>query len=211
MGVIKQGILGGFSGRVGSVIGGSWKGIAYMRSNPLSVANPKTAGQVAQRTKFSAVVALARVLLVGIIKPNWDRFAQLQSGYNAFVSRNIEFFNSSGDLTYASLVTSEGSLTPEDIGAIGANDGDTVVEVPWNSSAGSGSALGTDEAYVAVYNETKDEWGVLSGLVDRASELGDPIMPTAVAAGDVLHCYLSFRRADGTLVSNNTYKTANVA
>ena len=31
MGKIKQGILGGFQGKVGTVIGASWNGIAYMR------------------------------------------------------------------------------------------------------------------------------------------------------------------------------------
>jgi hypothetical protein len=48
MGTIKQGILGGFSGKVGTVIGGSWKGISYMRSIPQSVKNPRTDGQVNQ-------------------------------------------------------------------------------------------------------------------------------------------------------------------
>ncbi len=32
MGTISKGILGGFSGKVGTVVGGSWKGIDYMRS-----------------------------------------------------------------------------------------------------------------------------------------------------------------------------------
>ncbi len=31
MGKIKQGILGGFRGKVGTVIGASWNGISYMR------------------------------------------------------------------------------------------------------------------------------------------------------------------------------------
>jgi hypothetical protein len=31
MRIIKQGVLGGFSGKVGTVIGSSWKGIAVMR------------------------------------------------------------------------------------------------------------------------------------------------------------------------------------
>ena len=31
MGKIAQGILGGLSGKVGNVIGGSWKGIDYKR------------------------------------------------------------------------------------------------------------------------------------------------------------------------------------
>ena len=32
MGTINKGILGGFSGKVGNVVGGTWKGIDYMRS-----------------------------------------------------------------------------------------------------------------------------------------------------------------------------------
>ena len=31
MGKIAQGILGGLSGKVGNIIGGSWKGIDYIR------------------------------------------------------------------------------------------------------------------------------------------------------------------------------------
>jgi hypothetical protein len=54
MGTIKQCILGGFSGKVGTVIGASWKGINYMRSIPQHVKNPRTAGQVSRRSKKAA-------------------------------------------------------------------------------------------------------------------------------------------------------------
>ena len=56
MGKISQGVLGGFSGKVGNVVGGSWKGIDYMRIKPASVTNPRTAAQVDQRSKFSIVL-----------------------------------------------------------------------------------------------------------------------------------------------------------
>ena len=52
MGKIKQGILGGFKGKVGTVIGASWNGIAYMRGLAQSVKNPKTAAQLQQRAYF---------------------------------------------------------------------------------------------------------------------------------------------------------------
>ena len=55
MGKIKKGILGGFSGRVGNVIGGSWKGIDYMRSEATSIANPRTTKQVEVRENFSVI------------------------------------------------------------------------------------------------------------------------------------------------------------
>lgn len=49
MGKIMQGILGGFSGKVGTVVGGTWKSISYIRSIATSVANPRTEKQLRQR------------------------------------------------------------------------------------------------------------------------------------------------------------------
>ena len=59
MGKIKQGILGGFKGKVGTVIGSSWNGIAYMRGQAQSVRNPKTPAQMIQRDFFKEVQELA--------------------------------------------------------------------------------------------------------------------------------------------------------
>ena len=61
MGTIKQGILGGFSGKVGTVVGSSWKGISYMRGRAQSVRNPRTEGQMEQRSKFAQVLELLAV------------------------------------------------------------------------------------------------------------------------------------------------------
>ncbi len=58
MGKIKQGILGGFKGKVGTVIGSSWNGIAYMKGRPQSVKNPRTDKQTMQRTFFKEVLSL---------------------------------------------------------------------------------------------------------------------------------------------------------
>ncbi|MDD4417119.1 MAG: DUF6266 family protein, partial [Proteiniphilum sp.] len=55
MGTIKQGILGGFSGKVGNIVGASWRGIDYIRSMPASVRNPRTVAQVSQRTRFALI------------------------------------------------------------------------------------------------------------------------------------------------------------
>ena len=55
MGKIKQGILGGFKGKVGTVIGASWNGIAYMRGLAQSIKNPQTEAQLKQRSFFKEV------------------------------------------------------------------------------------------------------------------------------------------------------------
>ena len=59
MGKIKQGILGGFKGKVGTVIGASWNGISYMRGIAQSVRNANTAAQQTQRGFFKEVMDLA--------------------------------------------------------------------------------------------------------------------------------------------------------
>ena len=59
MGKIKQGILGGFRGKVGTVIGASWNGISYMRGLAQSHKNPKTAAQTTQRSFFKEVLDIA--------------------------------------------------------------------------------------------------------------------------------------------------------
>ena len=62
MGKIKQGILGGFRGKVGTVIGASWNGIAYMRGLAQSHKNPKTAAQLQQRAFFKELHELVAQL-----------------------------------------------------------------------------------------------------------------------------------------------------
>ena len=62
MGKIKQGILGGFRGTVGTVVGSSWNGVAYMKGKPQSVRNPRTDAQVQQREFFKEVQALVAQL-----------------------------------------------------------------------------------------------------------------------------------------------------
>ena len=62
MGKIKQGILGGFRGKVGTVIGSSWNGISYMRGQAQSVRNANTPAQQAQRAFFKQVQELTSQL-----------------------------------------------------------------------------------------------------------------------------------------------------
>ena len=78
MGTIKQGILGGFSGKVGTVIGGSWKGISYMRSQAQSVKNPRTDGQLSQRSKFALALDFLKPL-TDIVRTGFKLYTNKQT------------------------------------------------------------------------------------------------------------------------------------
>jgi len=52
MAEIKQGILGGVSGKVGTVVGANWKGKNIIRSKSRKTSKKPTVLQLNQRAKF---------------------------------------------------------------------------------------------------------------------------------------------------------------
>jgi len=208
MGVIRRGILGGFSGKVANVVGSSWKGIATLKSLPLSVANPNTAAQIVQRTRMTNVVAFAKGILTEIIKPLCDRFASGQSGFNLFVQRNIAIFDDALPGDPSDLILSEGNVTAFDTLAGVANAGDDQLNPSWTDNTGTGNALDNDIAFiVAQCRETGEV--VVQAETERAD--GGAVTPMQftqpIAIGNNIDMWASFRRADGTQVSNTSYVT----
>jgi hypothetical protein len=205
MGVIKQGILGGFSGKVANVVGSSWKGIPVIKSLPLSVANPRTASQTAQRTKFASVVTFASSILAVVVKPLWDRFAQGQSGYNAFVSANIDNFDEDGLSDFAELKISSGKMASTAIDSVQANSGGNTAILAWSDDSGEGLKLASDVPFAIVV----DEDGIVIGQANSGATRslgGLPILlDRDLANGETVHVYLAFRRADGTVVSDTSH------
>ena len=211
MGVIKRGLLGGFSGKVANIVGGSWKGIAYMRSLPLSVANPRTVGQVTQRTKFGTISAFGSAIVAGWIQPLWNRFAVQASGFNDFVKANIEFVSDIGVITFAAMKMSIGKLLGlgfyEIISPPAATENEVTLQ--WNNNAGDGNALATDELYIVGYNATQQEFSNVK--VSTRNGISDNIaFENDFVTNDVLHVWLVTRRVDGTIVSDSQYLTATV-
>ena len=92
MGTIKRGILGGFSGKLGSVVGSSWKGIAVVKKRPLSVAQPVTDRKSKAQIRFSVITYTAKEILSDVIKPLLDRNKYKMSGFNLFSKINKECF-----------------------------------------------------------------------------------------------------------------------
>jgi hypothetical protein len=204
MATIKQGILGGFSGKIGNIVGSSWKGIAVMKTKPLSVANPQTAGQIAQREFFSDCVFAAKQILAGTIKPLWDRFAVKMSGYNSFVKENIGKIKPVSDLA-SKVKISNGAMAATEIDTSVINVDLAKLTVTWVDDTGEGLKLATDKAYIVAFDdefEVVQEWP--AGAARSAETSG--VLEGAFTAGSDYHVYLAFRRLDGTVVSQTSYK-----
>lgn len=196
MGVIKQGILGGFSGKVAGVVGSSWKGIAVIKAKPLSVANPKTAAQTGNRTSFKAAALTGSELLTQIVKPLWDRDAQRQSGYNAFVSNNKAAFSTAGVLDVTEFVPTLGKLPATEISVLDLTAGGTRVSIEWVDDSGEGEKKATDVCYAVAYNATTDEWAQSDGTVTRDNEGISIDFKTNMSVDDVVSAWLLFADHD---------------
>lgn len=207
MGIIKQGILGGFSGKVGSVVGTSWKGINVMKARPLSVANPRTAAQIAQRSLLGNASAFASQILATIIQPLWNRFASQASGYNDFVSANIDLFAGASPVLASALKISTGKMAATVIDAAVATAVDNDVEITWTDDSGSGFKLATDIAYVVVLSAYDDSVVGFETTATREDETVTVELP--ITGGEDYEVYLAFKRADGTVVSETGHFSTN--
>ena len=208
--VIKRGILGGFSNKIGNIVGTSWKGVAVMKSLPLSVSNPRTAGQMAQRSKFAAASFFGSTWLAAIVKPLNDRFAQNESGFNAFVRRNINDFNVSGLAILGQVSISQGKLEGVPNLVVTGAAGSGQITFTYGNNAGVGFALATDQVYVGLYGLTGPLPGAMIGGETRASSpavwQGDGVFPS----GSVVGYSFALRRADGTMVSTSQDGTVTI-
>jgi hypothetical protein len=205
MGTIKQGILGGFSGKVGTVVGSSWKGISYMRSLAQSIKNPRTSAQVGQRTRLTAAVAFVKAV-IGFVNIGYRKFAKHMSPFNA-ATQEVLMSAVGGNypdisIDYGAAVLSKGSLEPVVGGA--TTKGSGKVTFAWEDNSAAGNALATDKSMLLIYNPSKTASVSLMAGADRATKTAELSFPTTWV-GDTVHAYMAFVRADGSMVSTSKY------
>lgn len=205
MAKIPQGILGGISGRIGNVVGGDWKGINYIRSMPLSVANPNTSAQQAQRGAFTQVVIVARLLLADLLATYWDPFARRMSGYNHFIQQNIGVFDTSGLLTPQDFNASRGILTGVPGISIVSAAGTDQLDFQWTDNSGQGDALATDIPVFLHYNVTQNYWAFTYDNTNLRSDGSFVVTDILMTELDEVECYMFFRRPDLEKISDSAY------
>lgn len=211
MATIKQGILGGFSKKVGTVVGSSWKGIAVMRSLPLSVSNPRTTAQVENRDSFKAWAQVASELLSTIVKPLWDRDAKYMSGYNEFIQVNKKLSDAGGsNWALTNAVISKGKLGVTALSATPVTS--TSMAVSWDTTPTGDYQQSTDEAYIAVIETNNGNFnttdikaiGFATGVQRSAGTATITFLSGWLTSGSTQTVFLAFRRADGTMQGDSS-------
>lgn len=204
MGKIYQGILGGVSSKVGSVVGASWKGIPTLRVYQPNVANPKTAAQVKVRNSFSFLSTVASLALAGFIKPLWDRDAVRMSGYNAFIGANKALAGKNNAEILEGLKASKGKMQAP---AITLQQSGSLPATGVAITASSGRyELPTDKIFCLVINSAGEVLrGGDTGTTRKTGGFTFKQVPEIEKGENTDECYVyvAALRADGTIVSDS--------
>lgn len=167
MGKIKQGILGGFSGKVGTVVGGAWKGIDYMRSLATSISNPKSPAQVAVRNNFSTIGKMMSKANPILKLSDW-RQAKKQSAFNAGVRINYRNAIVDNEIDMERLVFGEFSvaqLTNLETVFV-ADDVELTLKATWTNDANDETSFADDMVAVVVVKMRADGEGLDNVIID---------------------------------------------
>lgn len=165
MAKIPSGILGAISGKVGAIVGASWKGIAYIREYVIP-ANPNTVAQKAERDLFRDIVSLAKAALGPVLQVFRDPFLRQQSAWADFIGKARKTYLVEG--TYDNVLLSEG--TREGSAIIAAIYAGSNVTMTW-SEAILGNGELTDIAAVFIYDHV-NKVGFFDGSNTRDDEGG---------------------------------------
>lgn len=206
MATIKKGILGGFSGKVGTVIGGSWKGVDYMRSLPKVSAKPPTQKQSEQRSKFSTTMAFLKPIS-SLIAKGFQSVTGARTPLNAAVSYHVKqaVEGTSPDFTIdmTKVIFSQGELTgawsPLAVSTLPAS-----ISFNWQDNTGTGLSSSDDQAILLVYNAAKSQFVALENAADRSAMEVDLILP-ATFTGDEVDCWISFCTKDGKRMATSVH------
>lgn len=200
-GVILQGILGGFSGKVGPVVGGKWKDIDYMRSYVIP-ANPNTSAQQAVRAKFAQLVSTARLLLSTILQVYWDPFLSSMSGFNSWISNNYSLSDSNGDIDETAIIA-KGTLESVSGFAGTYNTGTGSVQSSFDGTiVGNGSD--NDFILLVAYDSVNKVFYYSTGQETRSVEADSLSMPTGLTATNVFIYMFCFRGTGSEFVVSDS-------
>ena len=206
MGTIKKGILGGFSGKVGTVIGGNWKGIDYMRSKAASISNPKTEAQLDQRARFGAALKFLQPL-TSFLRVGFKNYAVKKTAFNSAMSYNLnnalagafpEYF-----IDYASALVSRGSLP----GALNPQVQSTIpnqIDFTWQDNSQDSTASPNDRVLLVVLNPSKQKAISIIGGNERTVGQQSIEVPSTFM-GDEVHCYIAFQNINQSVLSDSVY------
>jgi len=213
MGKIKQGILGGFKGKVGTVIGSSWNGISYMRGLAQSVKNPKTAGQTTQRTFFREVLDIVGQFTNEQLNFLFPTAPSGMTRRNALVKQLSAVFAVDGDTKSVDLgnINSLGNAATADLPEVAIAAAGENLTISWDGDSDFRAEHGDEFPTVFVANVTKKKVYLVNSTAALGNTGAQSFNVGLAAFGEATDTFSGFMMATGSKIALVGFGTMSVA
>lgn len=206
MGIIRQGVLGGFRNKTGSVVGAYWRNLDVIKGLPRISNKPATQAQIDQRFKFGLVTSFLSNVS-DIIDAGYKKGAGASSPMNESVSYHLKNailgVAPNFSLDYSKLQFTSGVLKLPVTATAEAAAG-FKVDFSWPvDGVNTRFKDDTDTASVLVYSPVRNEFVSRMNAVPR-STLAYSLQLPPHFSGLEMHCYISF---SSTLIKGRYSKT----
>nr|WP_199077897.1 DUF6266 family protein [Pedobacter sp. ASV19] len=208
MAKLSKGIFGPVSGRIGSVVGATWKSIAYLRSMPRKKKQKavRTPAQIANQMKFKFVSEWL-VPFYPYVSNGFRHLAQERTEINAAFSLNYRQAAKGAypdlSISYPDVVLSKGNL-PGLIGAEVSKIGTDVIQLTWDKNTQLRQVSFDDQLMLVLYSpELKMADGFIGGVKRADHKCSFKLNPKL--ANKALEVYVSTYILNGKMVSDSKY------
>lgn len=205
MGTIQTGILGGFKGKVGTVIGSTWRGKDIIRALPKRGPDRPTELQKLQRLKFKAVSEFLNPVR-DTVSTYFGSEAGAKSRYNLATSYHltnaVEVTDEVAQILYTRVMVSKGTLfgfqnpTVEHTG--------TEVTLQWEDNLLMGNATAEDTVNVVFYNQESKVFFVYENAAVRDGLTASITLPQNLA-GTSVEAYVFLYSSKLKISGNSVY------
>ncbi len=206
MGIIRKGANGGYSGKVGSTIGSSWKGIDYIKGLPKKSSKPATQAQLEQQAKFKIALnflkSLASLLHLTFSSIGKKKLTGFNCAIQLLLKNSVIGTYPTYEIDFPSVKLSDGRLNVPKGQAAGADP--AKVLLTWSPKTSEFNAFADDKITVLLYDPSENYFDSFSsGVLRSAGELEIELESSMV--GQTVHVYYFFTSRDGKMYSPSMY------
>ena len=206
MATLSKGILGGFSGKVGPVVGATWRGMDVIRSRPKSSKRTPSERQLEQQLKFKLAISFLQP-----IKNIQSRFFGSGSGVKSRVNLAVSYTISEAiqmvaglpELIYNKVLITRGELTSFQNAVLTTQPGG-VLHLEWEDNSTQGDAAPKDQVSIVCYCAELNNWEIYEGIVMRSDLMADVTLP-AYCLGKTMEVYAFLNNEKQTAASTSLY------
>lgn len=201
----NQGILGPFSGKVGTVVGSFWKGRFVMRGRPTHMTNPNTPQQQAQRARFSLVSANLAPMRLAVnmgfaVRADVDNVTPVNVAMQVNMEQAVTGSGTNVQIDWSRFMIAGGTLLNVETPTATAAANHTI-NIAWTNNAGVDSeVLDNDQVMLVAYNPTRKQATfdlVTACRDDQSATLNVP----SIWVGDTVKVFIFTRSEDKSRVS----------